>query len=162
MDDRRAAYLAGDRPGDVAMFLADDAVDDPDRLATRDGGERVDGGTVVVVDGERGRRAFAAAAGTDPMRFAGRARSREGHVDRDLTGGTCPDAGTDDESETGDENEAGDEDDADEDHHVRFLFSFAEAHQPDGQGIYAEGDVVHAYVQCSCGEAYSDRWVVGE
>jgi len=142
MDQRRAAYLAGDRPEDVAMFLATDAVDDPDRLAAQDGGERVDGGAIVVVDGERGRRAFGAAAGTDPMSFAGRARDREGHVDRDLTGGTCPDAGDG------------------EDHQLRFLFSFAEAHQPDGQGIYAEGDVVHAYAQCSCGEAYSDRWVV--
>ena len=150
MDERRAAYLAGDRPEDVAMFLASDAVDDPDRLAAQDGGERVDAGAIVVVDGERGRRAFAAAAGTDPMSFAGRARDREGHVDRDLTGGTCPDAdGADDEAE-------------DEDHHLRFLFSFAEAQQPDGQGIYTEGDVVHAYAQCSCGVAYSDRWVVSE
>ncbi len=143
MDEHRAAYLAGDRPEDVAMFLASDAVDDPDRLAAQDGGERVDDGVVVVVDGERGRRAFSAAAGTDPMQFAGHARSREGRIDRDLTGGTCPDAGGEDE-----------------DHHLRFLFSFAEAHQPDGQGIYAEGDVVHAYAQCSCGAAYSDRWVV--
>ncbi len=148
MDERRAAYLAGDRVEDVAMFLASDAVDDPDRLANQDGGERVDTGAIVVVDGERGRRAFAAAAGTDPMSFAGRARGTESHVDRDLTGGTCPDAdGEDDEN-------------GEADHRLRFLFSFAEAHQPDGQGIYAEGDVIHAYAQCSCGVAYSDRWVV--
>jgi hypothetical protein len=84
------------------------------------------------------------------MSFAGRARDRESHVDRDCTGGVCPDAG------------AGDDGDRTEDHHVRFLFSFAEAEQPDGDGIYTEGDVVHAYAQCSCGVAYSDRWVVGE
>jgi hypothetical protein len=28
--------------------------------------------------------------------------------------------------------------------------------------IYAEGDVIHGYVSCSCGTAYSDKWVVGE
>lgn len=140
MDERRRAYLAGDRPEDVLMYLADDAVDDPERLR-EGGGERVEGGTVVVVDGDRGRRAFAAAAGTDPMGFAGRARGREGHIDRDLTGGTCPDANDGD------------------DHHLRFLFSFAEAEQPDGDGIYEEGDVVHAYAQCACGVAYADRWV---
>jgi hypothetical protein len=29
-------------------------------------------------------------------------------------------------------------------------------------GVYAEGDVVHAYAQCACGTAYSDRWVVDD
>ncbi len=150
MDERRRAFLAGDAPEDVLMYLADDAVDDAARLAEQDGGERVAGGAVVVVDGERGRRAFAAATGTDPMSFAGRARDRESHVDRDLTGGVCPEAESDADA-------AGEDD-----HHVRFLFSFAEARQPDGDGIYAEGDVVHAYAQCSCGVAYSDRWVADE
>ena len=156
MDERRRGFLAGERPSEVLLYLSDDAVDDPDRLAGAGGGERVDGGTVVVVDGERGRQAFAAATGVDAMSFAGRARGRDGDVRRNLTGGTCPD----DTSREVDGENAGVEDaETGEDHHARFLFAFVEAHQPDGQGLYAEGDVVHAYAQCSCGVAYSDRWV---
>ncbi|PSQ39018.1 hypothetical protein BRD13_04480 [Halobacteriales archaeon SW_5_70_135] len=151
MDERRRGFLAGERPSELLVYLSDDAVDDPDRLAGAGGGERVDGGTVVVVDGERGRQAFAAATGVDAMSFAGRARGRDGDVWRSLTGGTCLD---DTSGEVDGEN-----DETDDDHHARFLFAFVEAHQPDGQGLYAEGDVVHAYAQCSCGVAYSDRWV---
>ena len=151
MDERRRGFLAGERPSELLVYLSDDAVDDPDRLAGAGGGERVDGGTVVVVDGERGRQAFAAATGVNAMSFAGRARGRDGDVRRSLTGGTCPD-------DTSGEVDGGD-DETDDDHHARFLFAFVEAHQPDGQGLYAEGDVVHAYAQCSCGVAYSDRWV---
>jgi len=153
MDERRRGFLAAERVEDVLLYLSDDAVDDPERLA-EGGGERVDGGTVVVVDGEHGRQAFAAATGMDAMSFAGRARDREGRMRRDLTGGTCPD-------DTPGGTEGEETDDADEDHHARFIFAFAEAHQPDGTGLYAEGDVIHAYAQCSCGVAYSDRWVAG-
>jgi hypothetical protein len=146
MDERRRDFLAGERPTEVLLYLSDEAVTDPERLAGEGDGERVEDGTVVVVDGERGRRAFAAATGVDAMNFAGRARGRTGEMNRALTGGTCPD----DTAERGT---------ADADHRVRFLFAFAEAQQPEGEGLYAEGDVVHAYAQCSCGVAYSDRWV---
>ncbi|PSQ41267.1 hypothetical protein BRD10_00665 [Halobacteriales archaeon SW_12_71_31] len=177
MDERRRGFLAGERPSEVLLYLSDDAVDDPDRLAGAGGGERVDGGTVVVVDGERGRQAFAAATGVDAMSFAGRARGRDGDVRRSLTGGTCPNDtsgevdGENASVEHAEDGDIGDGEDGDvedgenadaeggDDHHARFLFAFVEAHQPDGQGLYAEGDVVHAYAQCSCGVAYSDRWV---
>ena len=143
MTDRLAEFLAGDRPDEVAIYLSDDAVDDPDRLA--DYGERVDDGTLIVVDGERGRGAFQAATGGDAMTFAQEATRRKGAVDRDLTAGDCPEA-----------------DDVDGGHAARYTFAFAEEHKPDMEGIYGEGDVIHAYVQCACGTRYSEQWIAEE
>ncbi len=139
MNEARSQFLAGERPDAVALFLADSFVTD-DRLDTV--GDRVEDGVVIVVDGERGRGAFQAATGVEAMAFARTAMQREGSVDRDLTGGTCPDA------------------DGDGGHEAQFIFAFAEERQPEAGGLYAEGDVIHAYAQCECGTAYSDRWVV--
>ncbi|WP_254766627.1 DUF5807 family protein [Salinilacihabitans rarus] len=139
MSDAREEFLAGERPEDVVLFLSEAAVDD-DRLA--EFGERVDGGTLLVVDGERGRNAFRAATGVGAMEFAGAAMQVEGVVDDDLAGGTCPDAP-----------DGGD-------HEVRFVFAFAEERNEEVGGIYAEGPVVHAYAQCACGTRYSDRWAI--
>ena len=147
--DARQAFLAGDRPDDVAIYLAESAVDDLDRLL--DYGERVADGLCIVVDGERGRNAFAAATGTDAMGFAKAAMGVEGVVDATLTGGTCPEeAGGDAEATDG----------SADDHETRFVFAFAEERNEEVGGLYAEGDVIHAYAQCACGVAYSDRWVV--
>ena len=141
----RDEFLAGERPGDVAIFLADAHLRNAEALAGL--AERVEGGYAIVVDGERGRRLFPTVAGGAPMEFAQEATKREGAVDRDLTGGTCPDAE--------------DDDDGDEAHAVRFVLAFAQEQTDDAGGRYEEGDVVHAYARCSCGVAYSDRWVVG-
>ena len=148
----RDEFLAGERPGDVAMFLADDHLRNAEALA--DLAERVDGGYVLVVDGERGRRLFPKLAGGAPMEFAQEATKREGSVDRDLTGGVCP------ERAGGEEDDP--EGDAADDHAVRFVFAFAQEQTDDVGGPYEEGDVIHAYARCACGTAYSDRWVVGE
>ncbi len=134
-------FLAGERPDDVAIYLSDDAVTDPDRLVTV--GERVPDGVVIVVDGDRGRAAFQSATGVGAMEFAGAAMGRDGEIDRTLTDGRCPDA-ADDES----------------DHAVRFLLAFAEERDESVGGIYADGDVIHAYAACGCGTAYSEKWVV--
>jgi hypothetical protein len=142
MDDRRAAFLVGDRPEDVAIYLSAAAVDDLDALADTRAAERVDDGVVLVVDGEEGRGLFQSMTGVAPMAFAKEAGDREGAVDRSLVTGACPD------------------DDGDGDHDLRFLLSFVEPRQPEAGGRYAEGDVVHAYGQCECGTAYSERWVV--
>ncbi|AEH38118.1 DUF5807 family protein [Halopiger xanaduensis] len=139
MSDPRSEFLAGDRPDDVALYLADSFVDD-DRLEQF--GESVEGGTLIVVDGESGRNAFQAATGTGAMQFAKSAMANEGIVDADLTGGTCPETPGDSEG----------------DHEPKFVFAFAEEQNDDVGGIYAEGDVIHAYVQCECGTAYSDKW----
>ncbi len=141
MTDDRREFCAGDRPDDVAIFFAESFVSD-DRLA--EFGQQIEGGTLLIVDGEAGRRAFQAATGTGAMEFAGAAMKREGTIDRPLTGGTCPDEGDG------------------EDHAVEFLFAFAEAQNEDVGGLYAEGAVIHAYVQCACGTAYSDRWLAEE
>ncbi|WP_226004250.1 DUF5807 family protein [Natrinema salinisoli] len=141
MSNSREAFLAGERLDDVALFLADSYVSD-DRLEQF--GDRVDDGTLIVVDGERGRGAFQAATGTGAMEFAKSAMSTEGEIDGDLTGGHCPDASDD------------------EDHTIQFVFAFAEAQNEEVGGIYAEGAVVHAYAQCTCGTAFSDRWNVSE
>ncbi len=135
-------FLAGDRPNDVALFLAESYVED-ERLERF--GERVDRGTVIVVDGDRGRNAFQAATGLDAMTFAGRAMDLEGIVAGDLSDGTCPN-----EPERG----------SNEDHMVQFVFAFTEEKNEEVGGIYAEGDVLHAYAHCTCGTAYSDKWVL--
>ena len=142
MSDREA-FLAGERPDDVLMYVADEAVSGIDSLA--DVGERVEGGAVLVVDGERGRSAFQRATGLDPMAFAREAMDTEGIVDPDCTGGVCPA-----------------DDGADGEHAARFIFAFAEEQNEAVGDLYAEGDVVHAYVSCSCGQSYSDKWVAGE
>lgn len=141
----RDAFLAGERTGDIAIFLADEHLRNADALG--DLAERVEGGYVLVLPGEQGRRVFPKVAGGAPMEFAQEATKREGRVDRDLTGGECPDRDGD-----GPEGE----------HVVRFVLAFAQGQTEDVGGPYEEGDVVHAYARCACGTAYSDRWVVGE
>jgi hypothetical protein len=137
------AFLAGERLEDVAIFLADDYLDTEGRLAEI--GDPVDGGVVLVVPGEKGRRAFASGTGMDAMEFAQRAMNADGEIGPRLNGGVCPAArGTVDDS-----------------HRVEFVFAFAEAENPGVGGLYAEGDVLHAYAHCTCGESYSHKWVVG-
>ena len=154
MNRDREAFLAGERPDDVAIYVGDAAVDDPDRLAAY--GERLDDGVLLVVDGDRGRNVFGAATGVDPMAFARQAMGTTGEIDRELTAATCPETRADSDLED-DDSEANAGESA---HELRYLFSFAEAQTDEVDGIYAEGDVIHAYAQCSCGTAYSDRWVV--
>ena len=92
------AFLAGERPDDVALFLSDSFVDDLDALDAH--GERVDptddrahdGGLVLVVDGERGRSVFKRLTGVDAMAFAGSAMDSPGTVTANLAGGDCPNA----------------------------------------------------------------------
>jgi len=149
MTDARGEFLAGQRPEDVAFYVADDAVDDPSTL--EEYGDRVADGTLIVVEGEAGRSAFRAATGTDAMGFAKQAMANEGEIREDLTGGACPDA------------DGGDADDSDADgHEARFVFAFAEEQNEDVGGLYGEGDVIHAYAQCACGAAYSHKWIAGE
>jgi hypothetical protein len=143
----REEFLAGERPEDVLMYFAEDAVSGADALADTRTGERVETGVVIVVDGEEGRGAFQSVTGHDPMQFAQGAMGTEGTVDANCTGGTCPNAA---------------DDGSDEPHVARFVFAFAEEQNEEVGDLYAEGDVVHAYVSCSCGTAYSDKWVVGE
>jgi hypothetical protein len=148
MTDALESFLAGERLDDVALFLADAFVDDPEALADR--GVCVDGGVVLVVDGERGRRVFSSITGADAMGFAREAGAVEGEIASDLSGGTCP------------ERDIGNGETAENSHTAQFVFAFAEAQNEDVGGIYAEGDVIHAYARCDCGAGYSKRWVAGE
>jgi len=148
--DRVAAFLAGDRPDDVALYLAADAVSNVEALADRDYATATDGGVLLVVPGDRGRAVFERLTGTDAMTFAGTAMKTTGHIDASLTGGECPDAG--DEADEGDGAA----------HVPRFVFAFAEEQDESVGGLYERGDVVHAYARCSCGAAYADKWVVDE
>jgi len=147
MTDARDAFLAGDRPDDVVLFLSDDVLDDPGALLEY--GDAVDGGVLLVMDGETGRSVFQSATEMDAMGFAGRAMKTDGGIDRDLTGATCPKADDPDTPEPAD-------------HAPRFVFAFAEAENPEVGGRYAEGDVIHAYAHCSCGAAFSQTWVAGD
>jgi hypothetical protein len=131
------AFLAGDRLDHVALFLTDDHLDDEGTLA--DHATAVDDGVVLVVPGDKGRRLFSAGTGMDAMAFATEAMGLEGDIDPGLTGGTCPDCGEG----------------------AVFVLAFAEAQNESVGGIYADGDVIHAYAACPDGTAFSDRWVVG-
>jgi hypothetical protein len=142
MSELRQSFLSGDRPDDIALFLSDTFVDDIESLAEY--GERAEDGIVLVVDGETGRQVFETATSMQAMDFAGQAMGREGEIAPDLSGGRCPDRGTDDE------------------HRAQFVFSFVEEQNTDVDGLVAEGDAVFAYAYCSCGTAYSHRWLVGE
>jgi len=135
----REAFLAGERPADVHIFLHEDRVANVEALEPH--GERVDAGVVLLLDGAKGREVFADATGIDPMALAREAMGTEGSVDRDCTGGTCPSCGAED---------------------PEFVFAFAEEQNEEAGGLYAEGPVIHAYVACGCGERYSEKWVAGE
>jgi hypothetical protein len=138
------AFLAGERPDDVLVYLAAGAVSDIETLAEY--GQRVDDGVLFVLDGERGRRVAGRALGTDPMDFARTAMGRNGDIDLDALVGTCPAA----------------ESDGTATHSLQQVFAFAEEQNQEVGGRYAEGDVIHAYATCACGTAYSDRWVATE
>ena len=139
---KRDEFLAGERLDDVLLYLAEDALSGSEKIAKH--GEDAGDGYVLVLDGEQGRNVFATATGMDAMQFAQRAMRSDGEIDPDLTGSTCPHA--DEEGE----------------HATRIIFAFAEGQNDDVEGIYNEGDVIHAYAHCTCGATYSDRWVVGE
>lgn len=139
---KRDEFLAGERHDDVALFLTHEYLDSQGKLPNL--GEEVENGYVLVVDGDDGRSAFAAGTGMDPMEFSRTAMEEKGHVDRDLGGGECPDR------------------DAEENHQAEFIFAFSEERNEEVGGLYARGEVVHAYAHCACGANYSDRWVVGE
>ncbi|PSQ56541.1 MAG: hypothetical protein BRD23_09335 [Halobacteriales archaeon SW_9_67_25] len=144
-DSDRTAFLAGDRPEDVLAYLSERAVSDPGAL--KEYGERVADGIVLVLPGDDARGVFQRAAGIDPMAFAKDAMDTAGEVRRDCTGGVCPASRS---------REGG------SDHRARFVFAFAEEQNEAVGGPYAEGDVIHAYVACTCGQRYSDKWVAGE
>ncbi|USZ69492.1 DUF5807 family protein [Halorussus salilacus] len=136
---KRDEFLAGERPEDVALYLADSFVDgDGEGLAKH--GEAVENGTVLVVEGEQGRSVFNTATGMDAMGFAKQAMGTEGTIDRGLAGGECPDC----------------------DGEVRFVFAFAEEQNEDVGGLYAEGSVIHAYAHCECGTSFAEKWVADD
>jgi len=137
MASRREAFLAGERPDDVAIFIDDDVVEGD----LSDAAERTENGWLLIVDGESGRSVFQRLAGVDPMAFARQAGDARTAVDRDLTGGDCPE---------------------DSDHDPEYVFAFVEAQNEEVGGLYADGPVVHAYAHCECGADYSERWVAGD
>ncbi|GAD51979.1 hypothetical protein MBEHAL_0739 [Halarchaeum acidiphilum MH1-52-1] len=144
MTDRYTEFLAGERHEDVAIYLTEDVVSNVESLADRDDAVAHDDAVVLVLDGERGRSVFQKTTGMAAMEFAQEAMGADGHVDRDLAGGECPEA------------------DGDEDHDVAFVFAFTEAQNEEVGGLYAEGAVVHAYAHCECGASYSERWLCAE
>ena len=141
MDDRFEAFLAGTRPDDVAAFFSTATLSDAETLAAESYATAVEGGVRIVVPGEAGRAAFESATGVDPMDFAGQAMGTEGEIAETLAAGTCPAA-----EEPGP-------------HEVEMAFAFAEEQNDDVGGLYAEGDVIHAYAKCSCGQAYAEKWL---
>jgi len=156
-DGSRSAFLAGERPDDVLVYLAARAVSDVETLAAH--GERVNEGIAFVLNAERGRRVAKRAMGTDPMDLAKRAMDRDGTIDLVAFRGDCPATGGDTHSDPNGSEDPDSPDDTERTHVLRQVFAFAEERNAEAGGIYAEGDVIHAYAVCSCGTAYSDRWV---
>jgi len=144
--DRYGAFLAGDRPDDILVYLHEEGIGSIDELLEI--GTRVEDGVVLVLPGDEGKAAFESATGLDAMDFAGTAMERDGHVADDCTAGVCPDAGDGRSTDRGSD-----------DHYVEFVFAFAEEQNDAVGGLYAEGDVVHGYAACACGTTYSDKWV---
>jgi hypothetical protein len=142
MNPDRREFLDGERPADVLLFFAESAVSDLGTLSQH--GEAVENGVALVLEAERGRSAFEGGTGIDPMTLAGAAMDAEGKIDLEAFDGECPETG-------GGAN-------ADE-HAPRLVFAFAEERNEEVGGIYAEGDVLHAYAVCECGSVYSERWV---
>ncbi len=136
------AFLRGERPEDVLVYLHEEGVGSMDGLLEI--GTRVDDGVVLVLPGEEGRSAFQQATGLDAMQFAGMAMETDGAIDDECTGGDCPEAATD----------------SDEGHYAKFVFAFVEEHNESVGGLYAEGDVVHGYAACACGTTYSEKRVI--
>lgn len=166
-----AAFLAGRRPDHVVIVLADELLAEPEALEGY--AEPVANGLALVLPGHRGRSVFRRATGHDPMAFARDASDRESPIARDLSGGDCPEApGADAVDDADGEGNGGAVTDGDRDgdleaddrgeHYPTVVFSFAEAQNEDIGGLYARGDVVHAYARCACGARYADRWVAGE
>lgn len=139
MTGLRQEFLSGDRLDDVLIFIGEGELSDS---GLAEHGEQCDGGVVLVLDGETGRTVFERATGVEAMTFANSAMNTDGTIERDCLGGACP---------SGQPNA---------DHQVRFLLAFTEAKNPDVGGIYAEGDVLHAYATCACGTTYTDKWVI--
>ncbi len=143
---RTTSFLSGARPDDVAIYLPEETLSGGKALLETEYAEPApDGGVLLVVAGERGQSTFEEVTGTDPMTFAGSAMGTPGVIDTDLTGGECPNAI-----------------DGPQEHAVQFIFAFAEEQNEEVGGIYADGDVIHAYAQCACGETYADKWVAGK
>jgi len=136
------AFLRGERPEDVLVYLHEEGVGSMDGLLEI--GTRVDDGVVLVLPGEEGRSAFQQATGLDAMQFAGMAMETDGAIDDECTGGDCPEAATD----------------SDEGHYAKFVFAFVEEQNESVGGLYAEGDVVHGYAACACGTTYSEKRVI--
>lgn len=137
---RLQAFLDGERPDDVAIYIHDEQIGDMQALT--EVAVRVETGVVLVVDGERGQRAFEQLSGIAAMEFASAAMDTDGQLAHDLTGGRCPQAGAS--------------------HSVGLLLAFAEEQHPEMDGIHGEGTVIHGYAACRCGARYSDRWLADE
>ncbi|WP_299266877.1 DUF5807 family protein [Halorientalis sp.] len=159
MDEKREQFLAGERPDEVLLYFDERAVSGMDRLAKV--GESVDTGVVLVRPGEEGRSAFQRAVGVDPMTLAQSAMGNEGEIDHGCTGGVCPESAERSSADvsSGERSEPRDDADEDGDHFARFVFAFAEEQNEDVGGLYADGDVIHAYARCDCGTTYSEKWV---
>jgi hypothetical protein len=158
---RYEAFCRGERHDDVLIYLHEEGVGSMEDLLEI--GTRVEDGVVLVLPGEEGKAAFESATGLDAMDFAGTAMETDGHVGADCTRGDCPaDENSDREGEAqgATEESSGTERGEDpRDHYLKFVFAFAEAQNEGVGGLYAEGDVVHAYAACACGTTFSDTWV---
>ena len=130
-------FLAVNRHDDIVLFLSEHVVDE--HSAIRDQALSVETGCVLTISGTRAQQIVESAIGMGPMAFAKKAMGTRVHVDRELKDAACPSGHTD--------------------HETEFILAFSEAENQAVGGLYAQGPVIHAYTQCSCGALAADKWV---
>ncbi len=140
---KHTEFLAGERPEDVLFFLHEDAVSNPGALAEY--ADEVEDGHVLVLPGDDGRSAFQSATGIDDGTGSAGDGNRGRHRRRPDRRGLSDRRGG-----------------AGERPHDPIRLRLRRGTERGRRRLYAEGDVVHAYAVCACGERYSDKWVVGE
>lgn len=150
LDEIVPGFLYGGRPpGETAVY---EAVE-PSKSSLSNIAEGLDGSATSRRSSRAGRPSPSPSYSTTPWSMtprlsratltpSGAAGDHDGRVERDLSAGDCPDA----EADPGG-------------YEARLVFAFAEAQNESVGELYAEGPVIHAYVQCACGTRYEDKWV---
>lgn len=134
-------FIAGEKPKHILLYHGIGAGKLPDQAAKL--AHDIEDGHVMVLPAAMAQEIADKVLIPDLSTFSERSRERGGAIESFLTAGTCPEAM---------DNGKG--------HTLEQIFAFVQPKDELLGGIYAKGDVMHAYALCSCQTYYSDRWVV--
>ncbi|WP_254280489.1 DUF5807 family protein [Haloarcula marina] len=135
-------FIAGNRPGHIMLFQHENATSLPDDASkvAKNAAE----GKMIIQPAVMARDLIDKVLVPNISQFTELSQKRQGNIEPYLTSGDCPEANSN----------------HDEDHIIEQLFAFVQPKHNSLGGIYADGDVMHAYARCSCQVHYSDRWVI--